>query len=112
MSRLKPYVGRMVMLQLKQPYMLQMSRAERGDPAPLSLVVNPETGAGRLATPDDAHNVQPLAVDILVGKVVERAGSYVVQFKDQTSDKKMEIDLADEFVMAVSTVSEDRILIS
>jgi hypothetical protein len=110
MMDLKPYVGRTVLLQLKQPYMLKMARAERGVPVPLH-VVQDKNGI-RLAQAGDTENVQPLSVDILVGEIKERGGRIFVQFKDQTSDAKIEVELASELVFAVTAVSEDRILIS
>ena len=109
MIDLKPYVGRTVLLQLKQPYMLKMARADRGVPVPLQLVVG-DHGV-RLAQPGETENVQPLAVDVLVGEVKEGGGRIFVQFKDQTSDAKIEVELTGDLVFAVTAVSESRIVL-
>ena len=109
MIDLKPYVGRTVLLQLKQPYMLKMARADRGVPIPLQLVVG-EHGV-RLAKPDETENVQPLAVDVVVGEVKESGARMFLQFKDQTSDSKIEVELSGDMVFAVTVVCENRILL-
>jgi hypothetical protein len=111
MIDLNRYVGRKVMLQLKQPYRLQMARAEGTVPVPFNVVVG-EKGV-RLAEPtDQGPNVQPLTVDVVVGDIIERNGALLVQFKDQVSDAKMEVEIAPDYIMTVTAVCEDRILLA
>lgn len=112
MIDLKKYVGRTVMLHMKQPYQLQMARLDRGTPVPLALVFE-EGQPPQLATEkSDPERVQKVTTDVLVATIVERSGGFVAQLKDPTSNGKIEIEVMGDMLMAVTAACEDRILIA
>ena len=103
MISLKPYVGKIVMLQLKQPF--KMSIVVKGHLMPLALVFEPNQPP-RLATDHDPEDVvRPMATDLLIGEIKEAAGRYVLTVPEPGDSKgqgRLELDLSEDLILGVT----------
>jgi hypothetical protein len=100
---LKLFVNRYVMMQFRSQQWL-VPHEEGGKPMP--------TGVQRRTSQDQPPEMVPLTVPFLVGKLVERNGSLLVQFMEFKPDSptKIEVIINPDMIFSVSALSEERLI--
>ncbi len=93
---LKPFAGKFVVIQLREPYMLV---EHKGDKVELLLLKSSAGG-----------NPAPIQMPILQGKVVETPFGACLEYKDP-NQKPILVQVNPDAVLAVSLAGEDKKLI-
>jgi hypothetical protein len=101
---LSPFVGRMVVLQIKQPYVYQFVRANGEEPVPLTL-----TKEGQLGKPGE-RDVSAMVTSALVGKLVACGEAHCLLEVDEPTGaaRKIEIMFHADLVACVTALGEEK----